>query len=294
MDSISWKFIQSLINGLTMGGVYALVSVGLTIIFGVMKVINFAQGEYLVIGMYITFTLHRITGINPYFLIVPVAILCFLFGNLSFHIIIKRIIGREGTNFVVVTMGLSFVIISLLQLIYTANFWSIQTVQREITVSLGSFTIGLPRLIACLAMIVFVLIVHFFLKMTDFGRAMRATSENTAVSQMLGINTDRVFLSAFSLGTMLAGLTGLLLSPIYYIFPTVGAPFKTIAMVIIVMGGLGNIGGAVISGLIIGVVEALIASFISLDLSPGGAYLLLILILIFKPNGLFAKGARVA
>jgi branched-chain amino acid transport system permease protein len=294
MGSFLWMLGQSLLNGLTMGGVYALVSVGLTVIFGVMKVENFAQGEYLVIGMYITLLLYRMTGLNPYFLIVPVAVLCFIFGNISFRVVIKRIIGREGTVFIIVTMGLSFIFISLLQLIFTANFWASPTAARERSVRIGLFSIGLQRVIACIAMLVFVSIVGLFLKKTDIGRAMRATSENTDVAKMLGINTDRIYIFSFSLGTMMAGLTGLLLSPIYYIYPTVGAPFKTIAMVVIVMGSLGNIFGAVVSGFIAGIIEAILAGFISNDLAPAGAYMMLILILILKPAGLFGRGVRVA
>ena len=289
-----WTLGQAVITGLTTGGIYALVSVGLTIIFGVMKVINFAQGEYLVIGMYITWLLHTLTGLSPYVLFPVVAVTCFVIGHLSYMVVIKPLVGGDSTSFVVATMGLSYVLISLLQLIFTSNFQYINLPIKTEVFYLGGLTIGKARGIACLIMFGIVSIVYAFLQKTDIGRAMRATAENSSVALMLGVNVKRVYAYSFAIGTMLAGLTGLLLTPIYYIYPTAGAPFKTIAMVIIIMGGLGNIGGALISALIAGVTESVISVYISADLAPAGAYLLLIFVLMFKPNGLFGKKVRSA
>ncbi len=292
--SSSWLIGQTILNGLTMGGIYALISVGLTMIFGVMKVINFAQGEFLMVGMFMTLLLHKITGLGPYYLVIPVAIIMFIIGMCIYRILIKPIIGRDGTSFIIITMGLSYVLITLIQLIFSATSQSVVTEVSKISVKIGSFNIALSRVVACGVMLVFVTIVYFFLKMTDVGRAMRATSENREVSQMLGIKTNSIYRFAFSIGITLAGITGVLLTPIYYVYPTVGAPFKTIAMACVVLGGLGNIWGAVVGGLLAGLFEAFIGSYISFDLAPGGAYLILILVLAFKPNGLFGKGARKA
>ncbi len=287
--------LQSILNGLVMGGVYALIAVGLTIIFGVMKVINFAQGECLMLGMYTTWVLNRITGLSPYLLIVPVTMVMFLIGQLIFRLVIHPIIGRPGTDFVVVTMGLAFVLVSVIQLIFSPTYQSIPNEIRDASVKFGGgLAVSAPRLIACAVMVVAVLAIHFFLKKTDVGRSMRATSENIKVAQMMGINTKRTFALAFALGITMAGLCGLLLSPIYYVYPNVGMPFKIISMVIVVLGGLGNIGGAVLGGMIAGVVEAILGSYVSADLAPAGIYLILILVLTFKPEGLFGKGARKA
>ncbi|MCD2492977.1 branched-chain amino acid ABC transporter permease [Lacrimispora sp. NSJ-141] len=292
--NVLWMIGQSILNGLTMGGIYALVGVGLTIIFGVMKVVNFAQGEYLVIGMYITLVLNQLTGLSPYLLLPPTILIAYLFGRISYGVVVKPLLGQPGQYFVVATMGLSFVIISVLQLVFTTNFWAVETSLKSVSITWKGFSLGLPRIIACGFMIFFVVLVDFFLKRTDFGRAMRATSENTEVAQSLGINTNKMYGFSFAVGTTFAAITGLLLSPIYFVYPTAGTPFKTIAMVIIVMGGPGNIGGAVASGLIAGLVEAFTATFVSNDLAPAAAYLLLIIVLAFKPAGLFGKGARVA
>lgn len=292
--SQGWLIGQSLLNGLTMGGIYALISVGLTLIFGVMKVINFAQGEFLMLGMYMTLMLQRMSGLGPYYLVIPVAAVMYAIGMVVYRILIKPIIGREGTSFIIVTMGLSYVMTTVVQLIFSPNSQSVQTEVSKVTVPLGSFNMALPRVIACGVMMVAVLLVYFFLKRTDLGRAMRATSENIEVSQMLGIRTNNVFRLAFGLGITMAGITGLLLTPTYFVFPTVGAPFKTIAMACVVLGGLGNIGGAVIGGLLAGLCEAFVGSYISFDLAPGSIYLILLVVLLLKPDGLFGKGARKA
>ena len=294
MNNTVWMILQSLVNGVMMGGVYALISVGLTIIFGVMKVVNFAQGEYLVIGMYVTLVLSQLTGLEPYYLLGPVIIIAYVIGHLSFRTVVRPLLGQSGSNFIIATMGLSFVFQSVLQLIFTSNYLSVESSYKAASIQLGSISLSTPKVFAFLAMFVFVCLVNYFLKRTDLGRSMRATSENTMVAQSLGINTTRIYGFSFALGTTFAAITGLFLTPIYLVYPTVGTTFKSIAMVVIVMGGLGNIGGAVASGLLCGIVEALVATFVSNDLSPAAAYLLLILILMFKPQGLFGKGARTA
>lgn len=286
--------VQSLLNGLTMGGIYALVSVGLTIIFGVMKVVNFSQGECLMVGMYMAYVLQQFTGLGPYYLMLPVAALTFGLGILIFRLIIKPILGKSLVNFMIVTMGLAYVLITGVQLIFSPTPLSIQTTIRTHATFIGPYVISTPRVIAIGVMIVVVLILYTFLKRTDVGRAMRATSENAEISQMLGINTTRMYMLSFGLGIMMAGLTGVLLTPTYLIFPAVGNPFKVIAMAVVVMGGLGSVGGAVLAGLFAGVAEAMIASYYSFELAPGGIFLALIIVLALRPEGLFGKEARKA
>jgi len=289
-----WMIGQSVLNGISMGGIYALLGVGMTLINGVMKMVNFAQGDFLVIGMYATFVLYNLTGLSPYILIVPVMIIVYGIGTLTFHGIIKPLIGQPGNSFTVATMGLSFVIQSVLQLIFSANFVSVPTEVSSIAVPIGTFSLGLPRIIACVFMVVFVLLIRLMLAKTDLGRAMRATSENIQVAQSLGINTTVMYSFAFALGVTFAAISGVLITPIYYIYPTVGTTFKTIAMTIIILGGAGNIVGAMVSGLLAGLVEAFTATFISNNIAPAAVYVLIVFVLWFKPNGLFGKGQRVA
>jgi len=277
-----------------MGGVYALVSVGLTIIFGVMKVVNFSQGECLMVGMYMALLLQRFTGLEPYYLLIPVAAITFILGVILFRLVIKPLLGKSKISFMIVTMGVAFVLVTVMQLIFSPNTQSINTEIRNIPLMFRGYAAALPRVIACGVMVIVVFALHQFLKRTDMGRAMRATSENIEIAQMLGINTTRMFMLSFGLGIMMAGITGVLLTPTYLIFPTVGAPFKTVAMACVVMGGLGSVGGAVIGGLLAGIIEAVLASYISFELAPGGVFLVLIVVLALRPAGLFGKEARKA
>ncbi len=285
---------QSLINGLMIGGVYALIAVGLTIIFGVMKIINFAQGEFLMLGMYLTWIIYSVTGLSPYVLIPLVFALMFLFGMGAFQTVFRPLIGRDSTRFILLTMGLSYFLENAAQLVFSNTYRTVITSVKDSAIRASALSISTPRLIAFLVALVLVTLVFLFLKHSKVGRAMRATAENREVAQMLGINTNRTFLFSFALGVAMAGLAGLLLTPIYYVYPRVGGSFKTIAMVVVVLGGLGNTAGALIGGLIAGIVEAFVGTYVALDLAPAGVFALLLLVLYFRPQGLFGKGARKA
>lgn len=293
-NPLLWTICQTLLNGIVLGGIYCLISVGLTVIVGVMKVVNFSQGECLTVGMYITYVLQILTGWDPLILLVPVMIIMFLFGMGVFEIVIRPVVNRDKTVFTVVTMGLAYVLSTGLMLIFSANPLPVDSAFKTTTLTLGSFSVAMPRAQSFVLMIAFIVALNLFLKRTDMGRAMRATAENKEVSQMLGINTKTISRFAYGLGIMFAGVAGLLLTPTYYLYPTIGNSFKIMAMVCVVIGGLGNIGGAVVGGLLIGVVEAFLGTFISVDLAPAGSFVLLLLVLIFLPNGLFGKGERVA
>ena len=288
------NFIQTLINGISNGGVYALIAVGLTMIVGVLKAVNFAQGDCLTIGLYLTFLLQQLTGWDPLLLLIPVAILSYVIGSGIFEIVVYPVMHKERTTFTITTLGLSYVLATTILLIFGAKGLSVDSVLQGKAVRFGAFSISAPRLVSLLVMLIFVLVLDYFLKRTDMGRSMRATAENKEVSQMLGINTKKVSRTTFSLGIMFAGVAGLMISPTYYLYPSIGGSFTILAMCCVVIGGLGNVFGAVLSGMMIGILEALIGTYISVDLSAGAAFILLIFVLIFTPNGLFGKGERVA
>ncbi|MCL2618790.1 MAG: branched-chain amino acid ABC transporter permease [Defluviitaleaceae bacterium] len=290
--------LQVTVNGLLIGGVYALIAVGLTMIHGVMKIVNFAQGDFLVIGLYLTYVFYQFLpdGALPYWLILPVAASMYLIGCIIFKLSINRVIGQGDSNYILLTIGLSFVIQNMLQLMFGANFRSVP-ISNELR--FGSFEMfgtifTIPRVIAFCAAALFVVFVNWFLSRTDVGRAMRATSENRVVAESLGIRTSRIYVIAFALGTMFAGVSGLLLSPMFLVFPTLGAAFSTVAMSAIVLGGLGNIKGALLGGIIIGLVESFVSTYISVTVALAGINLVLMLVLIFRPYGLLGKRRRTA
>ncbi|MDR1315434.1 MAG: branched-chain amino acid ABC transporter permease [Spirochaetales bacterium] len=291
---------QTLINGLLIGGVYALIAVGLSMIHGVMKIVNFAQGDFLTVGMYFSFIFYTLMpkGSLPYWLLIPVAVLMFIFGIIVFRTAIIRVIGKGDSNYILLTLGLSYLIQNMLQLIFGPNFRSLDISNElkysAITMFEDTMILSSPRLIAFAGALVFVTLVTFFLNRTNMGRAMRATAENTTVAQTLGINVKLVFTIAFSLGTVFAGVAGLLMTPMFLISPQVGTTFSTIAMCAMVLGGLGNLKGAMLGGIILGLVESLSSNYLTMDIAPVVINTVLMLVLIFRPYGIFGQGARKA
>lgn len=287
---------QVIINGMLTGGVYALIAVGITMIHGVMKIVNFAQGDFLAMGMYLTYAMHLMMPPKslPYWLLAPISAAMFLIGCIIFSTSIKKVIGKGDSSYILLTIGLSYLIQNIIQLIFGPDFQSIDVPDslRYGSINLGTTFLSVPRLIAFVAAAIFVLFVNWFLGQTDIGRAMRATSENRVVAESLGIKTGRIYIIAFAMGTVFAGVAGLLLTPMFLPFPKIGAQFSTIAMSAMVLGGLGNIKGALIGGLIIGLVETFSSTYISVKLSQAAINAVLMLVLIFKPYGLFGKAGR--
>ena len=287
-----WTVIQSIINGILMGGVYALIGVGITIIFGVMKMVNFAAGSYLVWGMYFTFLGYSVFGTNCYILIPFVVICMALFALVTFVLSIRQVIHVGGTSFILITVGLSYFLQNLAEMIFGTTPKTVPSSINTESIMIGSFSIGLPRLIAFIAMVILVFGVNALLTKTNLGRAMRATSEKPEVAQMLGINTRRTYTIAFIIGVVFAGLAGLLLTPLYYVTPTVGSIFRTSALMVCVLGGLGDIRGALVAGIIVGIVESLVGTVISADLGTVAVCILFLVVLYVKPQGLLGKGER--
>ncbi|MDR0381028.1 MAG: branched-chain amino acid ABC transporter permease [Oscillospiraceae bacterium] len=288
--------LQVIINGLLIGGVYSLVAVGITMIHGVMKIVNFAQGDFLAMGLYFTYAMYSLMpqGSLPYWLLVPVGAAMYLAGCIFFSSTIKKVIGKGDSNYILLTIGLSYIIQNLIQLIFGPDFKSVAVSEqlRNGAIALGSVSLSTARVIAFAAAAVFAVFVNWFLSSTDIGRAMRATSENRVVAESLGIKTGTVFITAFAMGTVFAGISGLLISPIFLLSPKVGAQFSTIAMSAMVLGGLGNIKGALVGGLIIGLVESLASSYAGVLLAQAAINVVLMLVLIFRPYGLFGKEGR--
>ena len=284
-------FGQTIINGLLIGGVYALIAVGLTMIFGVMKIVNFAQGEFLMMGMYLTWVTAEAIGTdNPYLLIFPIAAVMFVIGIAFFRAVIKPVLGKGMQSYILLTVGLSYFLQNIAQMIWGSFPTGIDSPIKAASIMVGPLAIILPRLIAFGFAVLFMVLVNIFLMKTNTGRALRATSENMTTAKMFGINTNRMFMIAFGLGIMFAAIAGCIISPIYYVYPRIGTVFSTYIFACVVIGGLGNIKGAFIGGILIGLIEALAGSYISLNLAPTCIYIVLILCMQFRPKGLFGKG----
>jgi branched-chain amino acid transport system permease protein len=282
-------FLQSLISGLLVGGVYALIGIGLTIIFGVMRVINFAHGELLMVGMYLTFFVFALAGIDPFVSIVVVIPLMFLFGAVLQKVFINRVLNALPQNQILLTIGLGLVMSNTVMLLFTSDYRILTTSYSSASVNVGGISISQPLFISFLITAALTGALYWFLIKTDTGQAIRATAQDRDAAQLMGVNVRRMSVIATGIGAALAGTAGALVSPTYYIFPQVGSAFTLKAFVIVVLGGMGSVVGATIGGLIVGVSESLSAVYISSGLKELFVYILFLLVLLFKPAGLLGK-----
>ncbi len=278
--------IPSLLNGLTTGALYALIALGLTLIYGVLHIINFAHGALLMVGLYAVYFLNTRLGIDPYVALLIVPPLMFLLGYaLQRGIIGKASHGRDE-NILLVTLGLSIIIENLALIIFKGDTQIIDTPYSFSTVEfLGAF-IPLPKVIAFFGALITAALLWLLMSKTDLGRAIRALAKERKGAQLVGIDVDHVFAMSFGLGIACLGIAACLLLPSYYVSPHVGHGFVLIAFTIVVLGGMGSFVGALIGGLIIGVVEAMGGLMLGESLGQIGIFLIFILVLIFRPSGL--------
>jgi len=283
---------QTVVNGLLIGGIYALVSIGVTLIFGVVKIVNFAQGEFVMIGMYISFFLATTFGIDPLLSLFVSMPVLFVAGVLIQHFLIRRVLALGDMPQIFLTFALSLLLINLALLLFSANYRTVETPYSELTVHFGAIYIAVAKLIAfALAMLISGAL-WVFLHATDLGRAMRAAAQNREVAMLMGINPDRVFCIAVGLSLALAGAAGSLLMPFYPAYPLVGQVFVLMAFVAVVLGTLGNVTGALIASLMMGVAESLGVQFVGADSGLIVVFAMLLVTLALRPSGLFGRRAR--
>ncbi len=282
-------FFQSLISGILVGGVYALIGIGLTIIFGVMRIINFAHGDILMIGMYLTYGLFTLLGIDPFLSILITIPLMFLYGGFLQKVFINRVLNALPQNQILLTIGLGLIMSNTMMLIYTSDYKILTTPYSSSSLKILGLSISEPLAISFVITTVITAMLYWFLMKTDTGQAIRATAQNREAAQLMGINVKRMSIIAFGLGASLAGTAGALISPTYYIFPQIGSIFTLKAFVITVLGGMGSVVGATLGGIIIGVAESMGAVYISSGWKDVVVFVLFLLVLLFKPSGLMGK-----
>ena len=282
-------FLQSVISGVLVGGVYALIGIGLTIIFGVMRVINFAHGDLLMLGMYITWLAFKFLGVDPFVSIVITAPLMFLWGAFLQRTLINRALNALPQNQILLTIGIGLVMSNTVMLIFTSDYQILTTSYSSSSFSLGGISISQPLLYAFLITAAITGALYWFLLRTDTGQAIRATAQDRDAAQLMGINVKAMSVLAFGLGSALAGTAGALISPTYYIFPQVGSTFTLKAFVIVVLGGMGSVIGATLGGIIIGLTESLAAVYVASGLKELVVFVLFLGLLLFKPSGLLGK-----
>jgi branched-chain amino acid transport system permease protein len=283
--------IQVIISGIMLGAIYSLLAMGLTLIFGVVQIVNFAHGEFLMIGMFITFWLWSLlSGLDPLFSLFVVTPSLFLFGVVVYRFFFARVINKSDEAKIFLTVGLSMVLQNLALLVFKADYRTLKTVYSDLFFRVGEVTIGFPKLLAFVSAVLIAAGLAYLLIKTDFGKAMRAAAQDPQVAQLMGINTDRIYMLAVGLASAITGAAGAMIMPYFYVFPMVGAHFTTTCFCVVIMGGLGNVKGAFWCGLILGLAESMGSYFISNDSGLMISFILLVLVLMFRPQGLLSKG----
>lgn len=281
--------VQSLIDGILTGGVYALVATGLTLIFGVMNIINFAHGSFMMLGMYVTYFMFVYLGIDPYLSLLIVMPLFFLVGFLVQKTVIQRVIHYPGETILLLTMGIMLVIENVALAVFTPNYRTIATSYGNYCFYAMGLKINFTRLIAFLFAVFMGVLLYFILKNTYLGKAIRAVSQEKEGALAVGINFNKIFCVAFGIGIGCVAVAGAIIAPFLWISPNIGFHYVLLAFVTVVLGGMGNFAGAIFGGLIIGVVEALGAAFLSGSLKDVIVFAIFALVLLYKPQGLFGK-----
>jgi branched-chain amino acid transport system permease protein len=289
--------LQTLISGLLLGGLYALIGIGMTLIMGVMKIINLAHGELMMVGMYIAFVLFSFFHIDPYISVFIATPLLFLLGVAIQKFLINPVLKVESIlpeNQVILTVGIGMVLANLATIIFSSDYrstpvdyatkaWYLSDFWKTSPIELSlSFAWSVSFLIA----VIITVCLWFFLTKTDMGKSIRATAQDNDAALLMGVNVERMRVITFGLGSALVGAAGCLFIPIYYLYPDLGGQFTLIAFVITILGGLGSTVGAIIGGIILGIFESLTATYISMGWAPVGRFMIFVAALIFLPGGI--------
>ncbi|MGD8980778.1 MAG: branched-chain amino acid ABC transporter permease [Desulfobacterales bacterium] len=285
--------LEGTINGILMGSIYGLTALGLTVIFGVLKVINFAHGSLIMVSMYVAYWAIIFTGVHPYIALIIVVPVMYFFGYYLQDIIIKPIFKaekdiREPITVIIVTTGVWYILDNLTLLIFGPQYRNIQNNPlRGKMLEIGDMLISVPKLWGFITAVITASAIYWFLQKTRTGRAIRATSLDREAASLMGINQFKIYNIAFGIGTAIVGISAVTLVPFYNIFPTVGVLFDIKGFIIVVLGGLGSIGGAILGGIIIGLIESIAPMFMTATWAEAIVYGLFLVVLFVKPSGLF-------
>jgi branched-chain amino acid transport system permease protein len=283
--------LATVLNGLMTGAVYALVALGLTLIYGVLHIINFAHGALLTAAMFAAFFAYQLLGLDPYVAAIFIAPLFFLLGYGLQRFIIGPAAHGEDRNVLLVTLGLSVIIENALLYAFRADTRTINVPYAFDVVEVGPAFLALPRIVAFIVVFAVALGLWLMMQWTDIGKAIRAVAKEKLGAELAGIEVAHVYAVAFGLGTACVAVAACLLIPSYYVNPQAGNAFVLIAFTIVVLGGMGSVAGALTGGLFVGVVESLSGYYLGESLGQIGVFVMFILVLLFCPRGLFGERA---
>jgi branched-chain amino acid transport system permease protein len=281
--------LQGLIGGLLMGFVYALIAAGLSLIFGLMEIVNFAHGEFLMLAMFATFWAWALAGLDPLLALPLTAALLFLLGIAVYHGLIRWILGAPMLAQIFATFGLAVFLRSAAQALWGVDFRLVKDPLVSGRLSLGGLFIGLPQLVASVGALAAFAFLYWLIRKTETGRALQATAQDRQAAALMGIDTQWMFALGWGIGAACVGVAGALLTIFFYVFPDVGASFALLAYVAVALGGFGNVPGTLAAGVVVGVVEVMSGLLIAPTLKYVAVFLIYLAVVLWRPQGLFGR-----
>jgi len=281
-------FLQTLVAGLLRGGLYGLIGIGMTLIMGVMGIINLAHGQLMMVAMYVTYVCHEFLGMDPYVSLLFSMSFGFLLGALIQKFTLNPLLEVKSIlpeNQVLMTVGIGMVLTEIVRFIFGSDYKSVRTEYSGSTFFLGEISFSLTLTIAFFIAVAFTLAMFWFLLKTDLGRSIRATAQDRDAALLMGVNSKRITIITFGLGSALVAVAGTLLILDYYLFPDIGGPFTRRAFVITILGGLGSTVGAIFGGVTLGLAESFGATYIGMAFDDMIGLIIFILVLLFVPGG---------
>ncbi|MCX5820083.1 MAG: branched-chain amino acid ABC transporter permease [Deltaproteobacteria bacterium] len=290
-------FLQTIISGFLLGGLYGLIALGMALIMGVMRVINLAHGDFMMIAMYISYWLFTLLGIDPYLSVFIAAPALFLFGLVIQKYLMTPVMKVESIlphNQVIMTVGLAMVFSNLATVFFTGNYrstpvsyassaWYLTDYWKGAPIELS---LSMPWTLSFIMAVLITIALWIFLMKTDMGKSIRATAQDLDAALLMGVNVDWVRMVTFGIGLVLVAAAGCVFLPIYYLYPSLGKQFTNVGFVITVIGGMGSTHGAVIGGLILGLFESMTATYIGMGWAPAGRFGIFVAALVFLPGGI--------
>jgi len=280
--------LHVLVIGLLLGGIYGLVALGLNLIFGVIRIVNFAHGELVMLGMYGAYVCYAVLKLEPYVAALLVVPALFVIGVLVYRLVLQPLHGESSMQ-IFATFALLVILQNVVLALTRGEGYSVPSKAANLTLEVGDIRVTLSRLAIFVAVTVAAVTLDVFLKRTMTGKSIRAVTQDRAAARLMGINVERTFLITFGIGAALAGLAGVLLSPIYTLSPGIGGNFILAAFAVVVLGGLGSVAGAYFGGMIVGLVEAFAGYYIDPELKQAIWFLIFLAVLVVRPTGLFGQ-----
>jgi branched-chain amino acid transport system permease protein len=285
-----WSLLQAVLNGILTGALYALIGMGMALIFGVMRIVNFAHGTFMMLGMYVTYVLFDRAGINPYIGFLAAAVVLFVLGFVLYEVLLRRIAERSDFMQILLTLGISLILIDGIQLVFGADYHQVNIPLLDKNYHLGPhITVNAPWLLSFAIAVVLGIAMFLFVMRSRLGRALRAIAQNRYAASLMGIDVLRVQAVSFGLGLAAVAIAGGLLLPVFYLYPEVGRQYTLKSFVIVVLGGMGSVEGAAFAGVALGVIESLTSLYWGNEWALAVDFAIFLLVLSLRPSGLFGS-----